>query len=189
MPRSRPPPPSLLLDPSLRIALTLISGDPPLSQTPAPHCLVDPPPFPPPLPSPPSPPFTLSPPPSLSFPDPLPPLSSAQWIDVKKYEAELPDDIVSQDMFTTLESLNRAFSEPLKELLSGIEASEGGGEVDDCMIISIDKLGCEVRVRRRQAITVDRLGFDSNVKTLQDAEREMERITRDRTSLVSHRVR
>lgn len=110
---------------------------------------------------------------------------TVQWIDTRAYERTQPDDVVSGELFQTLEALNRAHSESLKDLLTALH---GDARVDDCMIISIDKLGCEVRVRRGQAITIERIGFDNHVRTLADAQREMERITQDSRSFERHRV-
>jgi hypothetical protein len=66
---------------------------------------------------------------------------TVQWVDVAEYSAIKPDNIVLASSNKTLAALNGQFAERLKRLLS----RPGKAVVDDAMLISIDKLGADVR--------------------------------------------
>ncbi|CAN1298729.1 hypothetical protein LINPERPRIM_LOCUS23931, partial [Linum perenne] len=87
------------------------------------------------------------------------------WVDVKEYEALLPDKIAVDGGENNLKELNVMFSKRLKELL----ASEM--EVDDAAIISIDSKGIDIRVRQGAQFNVQRLSFEEGltVENLEEA--------------------
>lgn len=89
---------------------------------------------------------------------------TVQWVDVKEYARAQPDQIVVQNPNLTLKVLNENFSEPLRKVLS-----RAHGPADDAAFISIDKLGADVRVRRGGNYSVERVGFDCQVESLEDA--------------------
>lgn len=87
------------------------------------------------------------------------------WVDVKEYEALLPDKIAVEGGEHYLKELNAAFSKPLKELLSAET------EVDDAAIISLDSKGIDVRVRQGAQFNIQRVTFEDGhtVETLEEA--------------------
>ncbi|KAK3219119.1 hypothetical protein Dsin_013089 [Dipteronia sinensis] len=87
------------------------------------------------------------------------------WVNVKEYEAILPDKIAVDGGEQNLKELNAMFSKPIKELLSA-EA-----EIDDAALISIDSKGIDIRVRQGAQFNIQRLSFDDKlgVETLEEA--------------------
>ncbi|KAH9667790.1 Pyridoxamine 5'-phosphate oxidase family protein [Citrus sinensis] len=87
------------------------------------------------------------------------------WVDVKEYEALLPDKIAVEGGEHYLKELNAAFSKLLKELLSAET------EVDDAAIISLDSKGIDVRVRQGAQFNIQRVTFEDGhtVETLDEA--------------------
>ncbi|KAL8232496.1 hypothetical protein R6Q57_002274 [Mikania cordata] len=87
------------------------------------------------------------------------------WVNVREYEALLPDKIAVDGGEQNLKELNAIFSKPLKELLS-LET-----EVDDAALISIDSKGTDVRVRQGAQFNIQRLAFEEGhgVETLEEA--------------------
>ncbi|KAL9462774.1 hypothetical protein AB3S75_000723 [Citrus x aurantiifolia] len=87
------------------------------------------------------------------------------WVDVKEYEALLPDKIAVEGGEHYLKELNAAFSKLLKELLSAET------EVDDAAIISLDSKGIDVRVRQGAQFNIQRVTFEDGhtVETLEEA--------------------
>ncbi|CAG9461792.1 unnamed protein product [Pedinophyceae sp. YPF-701] len=108
-----------------------------------------------------------------------------QWVDVAEYERASPDAVVANNLQRTLQSLNQQFGKALNKSLSESERSQ---PADDAVIISIDRLGADVRVRRGPEFTVERIGFDDHVFTLTDAEQQLRSITADSTSFDQHRL-
>ncbi len=98
---------------------------------------------------------------------------TVQWVDVDEYTAAQPDAIVVANPNQTLKVLNQEYSEPLRELLSRTH-----GAADDAAFISIDKLGADVRVRRGGEYSVERVGFDRAVESLEEAAEAMGRIVK-----------
>lgn len=96
---------------------------------------------------------------------------TVQWVDVDEYTSAQPDQIVVQNPNHTLQILNQTFSESLRKALS-----RAHGNADDAAFISIDKLGADVRVRRGGDYSVERVGFDAQVESLDDALAAMERM-------------
>ena len=97
---------------------------------------------------------------------------TVQWVDVEEYTTAQPDQIVVQNPNLTLQVLNQSFSEPVRAVLSRAH----GTPADDAAFISIDKLGADVRVRRGGDYCVERMGFDRQVESLEDATAAMQRI-------------
>ena len=62
-----------------------------------------------------------------------------------------------QPTHTTLQELNYAFSARLKELLSPDQVRQ----TDDVAIISVDRMGIDVRVRFGHDYNVERVGFNT----------------------------
>lgn len=88
---------------------------------------------------------------------------TVQWLDVDEYTGAQPDQIVVQNPNATLQALNQAYAEPLRQALSA------GSAADDAAFISIDKLGADIRIRRGGDYSVERVGFDMQVNSLDDA--------------------
>ncbi|KAL6784740.1 CPL8 [Auxenochlorella protothecoides x Auxenochlorella symbiontica] len=97
---------------------------------------------------------------------------TVQWVDAGEYAAATPDAIVLHGPTAVLRVLNERFAGALR----GLFGARGGG-VDDAVVISIDKLGADVRVRRAGQHAVERLVFDQEVVTLEDAIDIMQRLT------------
>jgi len=96
---------------------------------------------------------------------------TVQWVDVDEYTSAVPDEIVVQNPNLTLQVLNQTFSESLRKVLS-----RKNGPADDAAFISIDKQGVDVRVRRGGDYSVERVSFDLQVNSLEDAKAEMQRM-------------
>lgn len=96
------------------------------------------------------------------------------WVDVKEYEALLPDKIAVEGGEHYLKELNAAFSKPLKELLSAET------EVDDAAIISLDSKGIDVRVRQGAQFNIQRVTFEDGhtVETLEEAKTALRKVVK-----------
>ncbi|KAL9459906.1 hypothetical protein AB3S75_003165 [Citrus x aurantiifolia] len=94
------------------------------------------------------------------------------WVDVKEYEALLPDKIAVEGGEHYLKELNAAFSKLLKELLSAET------EVDDAAIISLDSKGIDVRVRQGAQFNIQRVTFEDGhtVETLEEAKTALRKV-------------
>jgi len=104
---------------------------------------------------------------------------TVQWVDVNEYTYANPDKIVIEAPQRTLQALNMEFSESLRLALA-LPASAGGlPPADDAAIISIDKLGADLRLRRGGEYSVERIGFDKPVETEAEAKRAIQRIIKD----------
>eukprot|EP00192_Tetraselmis_astigmatica_P020723 CAMPEP_0117654860 /NCGR_PEP_ID=MMETSP0804-20121206/3972_1 /TAXON_ID=1074897 /ORGANISM="Tetraselmis astigmatica, Strain CCMP880" /LENGTH=300 /DNA_ID=CAMNT_0005461175 /DNA_START=1 /DNA_END=903 /DNA_ORIENTATION=+ len=99
---------------------------------------------------------------------------TVQWLDLKEFAAAMPDPIVINKMQVTLQVLNEAFSCRIKELLTHQESAT---VPDDAAIISVDKMGIDIRVRFGHDYCVERVGFDEDVHTLEVAKAKLEEIT------------
>ncbi|ONK69529.1 uncharacterized protein A4U43_C05F23940 [Asparagus officinalis] len=97
---------------------------------------------------------------------------TVQWVDVKEYEALLPDKIAADGGEQNLKELNAIFSKPLRKIL----ATEG--EIDDAAFISIDSKGADIRVRQGAQFNIQRLSFEveKGVETLEEAKRALQEI-------------
>ena len=100
---------------------------------------------------------------------------TVQWVDVEEYTSAQPDQIVIQNPNHTLKMLNQEYSEELRKLLSRANDTAA----DDAAFISIDKLGADVRVRRGGEYSVERVGFDRAVNSLEEASAAMQRLVTD----------
>eukprot|EP00891_Asterochloris_glomerata_P005521 jgi/Astpho2/5521/Aster-02785 len=108
---------------------------------------------------------------------------TVQWVDITEYTAVKPDNIVMASPNKTLAMLNDRFSEELRSLLSHPQRAL----VDDAVLISIDKLGADVRVRSGSDYSVERLGWENHVHTLEEATAEMQSILK--TDKLKHKSR
>jgi hypothetical protein len=93
---------------------------------------------------------------------------------VDEYTSVQPDQIVVQNPNHTLAVLNETFATPLRALLSSPDHA-----ADDAAVISIDKLGADVRVRKGGDYSVVRVGFTREVESLEDAKQAMQRLLVD----------
>ncbi|KAK3267274.1 hypothetical protein CYMTET_24155 [Cymbomonas tetramitiformis] len=102
---------------------------------------------------------------------------TVQFVDVQKYLTTPPDAIVktttAQSPEIVITELNKRFEGKLKHVLS----IENGIDIDDCLIVSIDKLGMDVRVRAGPSIAIQRMHFKEDVDTLHDALNEVQQMT------------
>lgn len=101
------------------------------------------------------------------------------WIDVKAYEAAMPDIIAKHGSEKILKELNNAFSERLRDALSTDSV------VDDAAFISIDSKGTDVRVRQGAQYNVRRLSFNEDflVETVEQAVEALNSILKKGTSI------
>lgn len=89
------------------------------------------------------------------------------WVDVAEYAAARPDAICSRDEATsssperTLAALNAAFKRQVAATLLR--------SADEALMVSIDRGGLDVRVRRGAHVSVERLRFAAPVDTQQQA--------------------
>ncbi|KAL4435164.1 hypothetical protein ABPG77_001846 [Micractinium sp. CCAP 211/92] len=97
---------------------------------------------------------------------------TVQWVDVAEYSRAQPDPIVLDNPNRVLQVLNESFSAPLRDLLSRRDHPPA----DDAAFISIDGRGADVRVRKGGEYSVERIGFDKGVNTLEDAVEAMSHI-------------
>lgn len=82
---------------------------------------------------------------------------TVQWVEPEEYANSAPDRIVLERPRATLRALNERFDETLRAYF----ATKGSETpADDAVIISIDRLGSDVRVRRAGEHSVERLVFD-----------------------------
>ena len=108
------------------------------------------------------------------------------WVDLKEYRDAAPDKIVTpgagHSVLDTLSELNTKYGPKLAKsgavLGNSIAPNEAVGEakaafesvrVDDLWIISIDKMGIDVRVRLDGVSQVRRINFMGCVETFEDA--------------------
>ena len=108
------------------------------------------------------------------------------WVDLKEYRDAVPDKIVTpgagHSVLDTLSELNTKYGPKLAKsgavLGNSIAPNEAVGEakaafesvrVDDLWIISIDKMGIDVRVRLDGVSQVRRINFMGCVETFEDA--------------------
>lgn len=99
---------------------------------------------------------------------------TVQWVDVADYMATKPDSIVAADPQETISALNGQFEGSLKKLL----CRKLRPHVDEAVLISIDKLGADVRVRVGSDYSVERIGWPNHVHTQAEATKEMEELIR-----------
>ncbi|XP_038983995.1 uncharacterized protein LOC103707039 [Phoenix dactylifera] len=94
------------------------------------------------------------------------------WVDVKEYEALLPDKIAVDGGEQNLKELNAMFSKSLKEIISTEM------EIDDAAFISVDSKGTDIRVRQGAQFNIQRLSFkvEHGVQTLDEAKAALQRI-------------
>ncbi|KAL3161142.1 hypothetical protein ABBQ38_009517 [Trebouxia sp. C0009 RCD-2024] len=97
---------------------------------------------------------------------------TVQWVDVADYMATKPDSIVAADPQETISGLNAQFEGSLKKLL----CRKLRPHVDEAILISIDKLGADVRVRVGSDYSVERIGWQKHVHTQAEAMQEMEEL-------------
>ncbi len=76
-----------------------------------------------------------------------------QWVNAEDYINAEPDLIVLDNPDRTIQMMNERFSEDLRALLSP------GTPLQDAHIISVDRLGADVRVRKGLEYSVQRVGF------------------------------
>lgn len=95
---------------------------------------------------------------------------TVQWVDVADYMATKPDSIVAADPQQTISALNAHFDGPLRKLM----CRKLRPHVDEAILISIDKLGADVRVRVGSDYSVERIGWQHHVQNQADAIKELE---------------
>eukprot|EP01023_Acetabularia_acetabulum_P018676 TRINITY_DN1943_c0_g1_i1.p1 TRINITY_DN1943_c0_g1~~TRINITY_DN1943_c0_g1_i1.p1 ORF type:complete len:241 (+),score=37.29 TRINITY_DN1943_c0_g1_i1:41-724(+) len=98
---------------------------------------------------------------------------TVQWVEVQEYLKSVPDEIVTGDVYTTLNVLNDRYSEDLKRALSEGKDQDGSKPIDDVVFISIDARGADVRVRVGNDFQVQRIGFQTMVANLSEASEAM----------------
>lgn len=86
---------------------------------------------------------------------------TVQWVDVAAYKGASPDSIVSGDIHSVLNELNQRFASSIRPLFDD--------RADDSSIVSIDRRGADVRLRRGADHTMERLRFSRDVFCLDDA--------------------
>ena len=79
---------------------------------------------------------------------------TVQWVGPEEYAAAEPDRIIMERPRDTLRALNERFGDELRGLYGD------RGLADDAALISIDRLGADVRVRFAGEHSVERLVFD-----------------------------
>lgn len=89
---------------------------------------------------------------------------TVQWVDVAEYTAVTPDSIVMHQPHRILQVLNDQYSVELRHLIR-----QGDRSASDAEFISIDRLGADVRARFGTDYSVERVGFDQPVHTLEEA--------------------
>lgn len=97
---------------------------------------------------------------------------TVQWVKVDDYLNTEPDAIVAGGKANTLlQDLNMRFA---AQLPAGISFQcSSVGRVDDATIVSIDRLGVDVRLRCGHKFSVERLPFRRPVETQVQAEKEL----------------
>lgn len=81
-----------------------------------------------------------------------------------------------------LQVLNGKFSTQLRGLMS-----RPGQSADDAAVISVDRLGADIRVRAGSDYSVERLGFLRDVHTIDDAVAAFEQLVQAESSTVRPR--
>ncbi len=104
-------------------------------------------------------------------------------MDCGEYRNCRPDAIVTRagadGPESTLAALNGTFAPALPRLLAASAAAGGGGRgaaagpPDEALMVSIDRAGVDVRVRRGGAMAVERLRFPTPVDTPAQAHEAM----------------
>eukprot|EP00898_Chlorokybus_atmophyticus_P008865 jgi/Chlat1/8980/Chrsp94S08267 len=94
------------------------------------------------------------------------------WINVNEYLAATPDPIAAHDTDELLQDLNLRYGKQLCQLVADVMKEPA----DDVQLISIDRQGVDVRVRRGAAFHVTRLRFDRYVDTPEDAEQAVKHL-------------
>jgi hypothetical protein len=100
---------------------------------------------------------------------------TVQWVEVDEYRNSLPDRIVTRTATAspeaTLLTLNTTFATALPRLLrpGGAGADVASASIDEAALVSVDRTGVDVRVRRGGALAVERLRFPSPVDTPEEA--------------------
>ena len=102
---------------------------------------------------------------------------TVQWVEVDEYRRSSPDRIVMRtgtaSPEATLLSLNASFASALPRLLraGGVGARRGDppAPIDEAALVSVDRTGVDVRVRRGGSLAVERLRFPQPVDTPQEA--------------------
>mmetsp|Transcript_11309 Transcript_11309/g.34010 ORF Transcript_11309/g.34010 Transcript_11309/m.34010 type:complete len:418 (-) Transcript_11309:1132-2385(-) len=89
---------------------------------------------------------------------------TVQWVDEKEYTRCKPDAIVMHQPHRVLRVLNDTFSATIPQLLKHGEQTASSAE-----FISIDRLGADVRARFGSDYSVERVGFEQPVHTLEEA--------------------
>ncbi len=75
--------------------------------------------------------------------------------------------------------LNGRFSTQLRHLMS-----RPGNAADDAVVISIDRLGADIRVRAGSDYSIERLGFPRDIHTVEDAIAAFEQLVQADNSAV-----
>ncbi|KAK9822096.1 hypothetical protein WJX74_007082 [Apatococcus lobatus] len=107
---------------------------------------------------------------------------TVQWIDVSDYNSSRPDDIVLAGCNHCMRVLNGRFATQLRSLMS-----RPGQQADDAAVISVDRLGADIRVRAESDYSVERLGFLRDVHTIDDAVAAFEQLVEAEASTVRPR--
>jgi hypothetical protein len=115
---------------------------------------------------------------------------TVQWVEVPEYRRASPDRIVTRSgrdsPESTLAALNAAFGAQLPRLLAapgrvappaaaarGAAPPAHAGPPDEALLVSVDRAGVDVRVRRGGAMAVERLRFPAPVDTPEEAAAQM----------------
>ncbi|KAI8467308.1 MAG: pyridoxamine 5-phosphate oxidase-like protein [Monoraphidium minutum] len=88
---------------------------------------------------------------------------TVQWVDVAEYLAATPDAIATNAPQRTIAALNAQFAADIPRCIDPADPA------DEALLVSIDALGADVRVRRGAELGVERLGFGRRVETPGDA--------------------
>lgn len=101
---------------------------------------------------------------------------TVQWVDVGEYQSAQPDAVVRHreggpSPEVTLQGLNASFRRQLPALL--LRGSGKLGAPEEAVLVSIDRGGVDVRVRRGEVISVERLRFPQPVDSTADAHAQL----------------
>lgn len=110
---------------------------------------------------------------------------TVQWVSASEYAAAVPDTIVLDDLRGTVLAANESFRAKLRAALGArpehfldvLRRAQAGlprepasfPPADDAVVISVDRLGADVRVRRDGESAVERLRFAAPVETREQA--------------------
>jgi hypothetical protein len=109
---------------------------------------------------------------------------TVQWVNVDEYSSCEPDKVVLCNPNRTLQVLNENYSAPLRDVLSRRDPSR---PADDAAFISIDGRGADVRVRCGGEYSVERIGFEKRVESLEDAMAAMAAVLKDPADKVARK--